>query len=115
MFDDLYIKASEEEKERFRTDKKLSEEEVNLYLKDISTSLLLFAYKSLAGMITSPTFFFADFYSPSNSRLNRFSEGNARYVFSVCIISFYTFIKGLTRFEQYNFLNPKLTNNDIII
>lgn len=115
MFNDLQIKVSEEEKERLRTDRKLSEEECNMYLKDISMSLLLFIYKSYIRMGTSPTSFFEDFYTPSNSRMRKFSEENARYVFKVCIISFYAFAQTLTAFEQYKFLDPKLTNNDIII
>ncbi len=115
MFDNLDVKVSKKEIECFRNDKKLSEEECNLYLKDISTSLLLFCFKSLAGMAISPVSFFEDFYLPSNSKMKRFSEEDARYVFEVCIASFYTFTQELTQFDEYKFLNPKLINNDIII
>lgn len=76
---------------RIKSSGLLSPQKCDLYLKDISLSILVFVLKIKLKLIVSDMAFFSDYYLPSNMMTN-FSGQDAKCVFILSIDTFGEYI-----------------------
>lgn len=91
----------------------LSQKKYDLYMKDISLSILVFVLKIKLKLIVSDIAFFSGYYLPSNIMTN-FSEEDAKCVFKLCLDSFLDYTRLALQLEEVE-LDVKVVDDDIVI